>query len=86
MVESAYDKKSRNRQINFEKKINMLISTLKGVCLFDANANDGNNHLKYIITSSLHGNYHLFLKNNRKKVVKTMLFKISIHKVVNFHP
>ena len=64
----------------------MLIYTIKGVCLFDANANDGNNHLKYIITSSLHGNYHLFLKNNRQKVVKTMLFKISIHKVVNFHP
>ena len=86
MLESAYENKSRNKQVNFEKKLSMLISTLKDVCFFDANTNDGNNHLNYVITSLLHENYHLFLKSDRQKMVKTMLFKISIHKVVNFHP
>ena len=61
------------------KKIKHVNFHPQGCLLVRANTNDRKKHLKYRITSSLHRNYHLFLKSNQQKVVKIMLFKISIH-------
>ena len=55
------------------KKLSMLISTLKDVCLFVPKRMMETSILS--IESHLHENYHHFLKSNRQKVVKPCFIK-----------
>ena len=63
--------KKRGLSLKIIKNVNF---HSQGCLLVRANMNDGNKHLKYRITSPMHRNYHLFLKSNQQKVVKTHAF------------